>query len=221
MFKEIQTAASDAKGLKADGSSITADTKTEDFLDGLRGKLVDESKCEKSDFAKKVSELFRGEEVTTTKYSSTELTSMLEVVKTAKKTKADLKAVYTETKGTVDTLLKTVKALENKSAVDEDKKRKESDSAKAYHVAGTIINSCTNMLTMINNKAGKALTAHNRQCKAVITKAVNKYNADKKDDDDSSSSSSTTSSASSNTDNSEPKIESAYFVGQVFESFLG
>lgn len=221
MFTNIETAAKNAKELKVDGSAITADTKTEDFLDELRGKLVNESKCEKSDFAKKVSELFRGEEVTTTKYSSSDLTPMLEVVKTAKKTKADLKAVYTETKGTVDTLLKTVKALEKKSAIDEDKKRKESDTAKAYHVAGTIINSCTNMLTMINNKAGKALTAHNRQCKAVITKAVNKYNADNKKDDDDDDSSTTASSSSSDTDNSEPKIESAYFVGQVFESFLG
>ena len=212
MFAEIKSAAQNARDLKADGSAITSDTKVEDFLDKLRGKVIDENKCEKSDFAKKLSELFRGEESTNSKYSASELLPMLEIVKSAKQTKANLKSVYTETKGTVDTLLKTVKVLEKESAIADGKKAKESDSAKAYHVAGTIINSCTNMLTMINNKAGKALTAHNRQCKAIITKAVNKYSSSKKDDDDDDDKSSTLAL---------PGPTSESFVDSVFESFLG
>lgn len=206
MFGEIEKAAQDARNLKADGSAITSDTKVEDFLDKLRGKLIDENKCEKSDFAKKLSELFRGEESTNTKYSASNLNEMIEVVRSAKYTKANLKSVYTETKGTIDTLLKTVKSLEKEAAIKDDKKAKESDSAKAYHVAGTIINSCTNMITMVNNKAAKALTAHNRQCKAIITKAVSKYNPD--DNDDKSSSPAL------------PGPTSESFVDSVFESFL-
>ena len=204
MMGDIKGTAISVKDL-ANGE-ITKDTNAEEYVAGIREKALGE-KCDKSDFPKKLTELFRGAELNQKEFSKSDLESYLEVVKNAKSTKAGLKATYSAAKGAVDGLLKAVKALEKKAAADDGKKASESDNAKAYHVAGTIINSCTNMLTMINNKAGKALTAHNRQCKAIVTKAVNKFNSnsDKKDDES----------------GVEVQHNSASLVDQVFESFLG
>lgn len=204
MMGDIKATAINVKGL--DNGKINKDTKAEEYVDSIRENILGE-KCDKSDFPKKLAEIFRGSELSQKEFSKSELESYLEVVKNAKSTKAGLKATYSAAKGCVDGLLKAVKALEKKAAADDGEKASKSDNAKAYHVAGTIINSCTNMLTMVNNKAGKALTAHNRQCKAIVAKAVNKFNPDldnnaKKDDKKATS-------------------ESSSFVDQVFESFLG
>ena len=203
--KMLQTLKEKATKTSAAGLSgyVSKDTKVEDYLNSLRGEILGAGGSVSADqFATKLSETFRGKETTNAVFSNSDLTDMLEVIKSTKKTQSSLKLVYTAVKASIDALLKTAKAAE-KDAAAQDEKKGESDKAKNYHAQATVLNSLTGMTTIINNKACKAITAHNRQCRSIIGKAVAKAASGKKDDEKKATG------------------ESASFVSNVFESFLG
>ena len=163
-------------------STVTNDTKTEDYLNSIRGNIVgDNSGVSSSDFSEKLTKYFRGKEMSGGTFSQAQLNTMLDIIKDTKKTKSALNVVYTQCKGSIDALLKTAKAAEKDAAVQEGKKANESDMSKTWHARATVLNSLTGITTIVNNKACKAITAQNRQCRAIIGKAVTKAASDKKD----------------------------------------
>lgn len=185
-----------------DVDKCTGETKVEDYLNDLRAKTVEKKDgVTASNFGEELAKFFRGAEVTQSTFDNSDLKKMLSVISTTKVTKADLDICYKSAKGTINTLLSVAKSQEKAANVKAEKK--DSEDAKAWHVRATILNSMVGMCTMINNKACKAITAHNRQCRAIITKAVAK--AGKSD----------------NKDGKKATSESASFVESVFDSFLG
>lgn len=172
-------------------------------MDEFRGKLVGGSaKVEAGKLAEELGNVFRGDEWKVTTLSNSQLSDMLDTISSTKVTKAHLNTLYTKCKGTVDSLLKSAKAAE-KEATTTTKDGENSARAKAFHNEASVLNSMTSIVTMVNNKAVKAVTAQNRQCRALVAKAVTK--AGKSD----------------NEDKKKATSESASFVDHVFKSFLG
>ena len=196
MFTKISNK---AKALKND-KDITKDTKVEDVLDAFRGSLLGESSIKSDALAEKLTKKFRGDEVSASTFNNAQLSNMLEIIKNTKATKAHLNTIYKECKGAVDAMLSFAKASEQEANAVAGKK--DSDDAKNWHVKATILNSLTGITTMVNNKACKAITAHNRQCRGIIGKAVVKAEKDKKDSKEKTSAG-----------------ESASMIDQIFESF--
>ena len=177
------------------------DVNTEELLNSIRGNLVGEASVSASDIGDKLTKYFRGKDLSSSTFSGSELKAMLKVISDTKTTKANLKVIYTDCKSTIDALLKTAKQSE-KAAAKTSENGKDDVTAKGWHVVATILNSLTGLTTMVNNKACKALTAHNRQCRAIITKAVSKSAEAKKDSEKKTSTG-----------------ESASMIDSVFESF--
>lgn len=212
MGKDISTVATDqfkllenraaAYGLDSRLGTEDGETDIEGLMDKVRGSMVGEASVSSSEFNNKMTEFYRGEETTQHEFSGKELQDMLNVISSTKITKADINVVYTKCKSYIDTLLNAAKKSETDAKKD---KGKDSSAAKNYHARATILNSLTGLATVVSNKATKSITAHNRQCRAIISKAVAKYDSD---------------SPKNDTDKSKAKAtgESA-FVDSVFESF--
>lgn len=199
MYSAVKTQVNGSEILEISNKDNIADA-----MDEFRGKLVGGSgKVEAGKLAEELGKAFRGDEWKVTTLSQSQLSDMLDTISSTKVTKAHLNKLYTECKGTVDSLLKTAKAAEKEAAAGstaaDDQKAK---LAKSWHNRASVLNSMTSIVTMVNNKAVKAVTAQNRQCCALVKKAVAK--AGKSTDDEKKATG-----------------ESASFVDQVFESFLG
>lgn len=156
-------------------------------LNEIRAKVVGETWNGKDsnvdDFAEKVKKYLRGNKKTYSTISKDKLGTYIGIVRDGKITRRNLDTTYNLAKNTIDSIIKAVNAGEKN--INEILKRKDSSSnqnaSKSAHEIATGLNNLTSMCASVNSQCVNALTAQNRQCKAIVSAALGKvHDADKK-----------------------------------------
>lgn len=156
-------------------------------LNEIRAKVVGETWNGKDsnvdDFTEKVKKYLRGDKKTYSTISKDKLGTYLGIVRDGKITRRSLDVNYTLAKNLIDNIVKAATAAEK--TINDILKRKDStanqNASKSAHEIATGLNTLTSMCASVNSQCVNALTAQNRQCKAIVSAALGKvHDADKK-----------------------------------------
>ena len=156
-------------------------------LNEIRAKVVGETWNGKDsnvdDFTEKVKKYLRGDKKTYSTISKDKLGTYLGIVRDGKITRRSLDVSYTLAKNLIDSIVKAATAAEK--SINDILKRKDStanqNASKSAHEIATGLNTLTSMCASVNSQCVNALTAQNRQCKAIVSAALGKvHDADKK-----------------------------------------
>lgn len=156
-------------------------------LNEIRAKVVGETWNGKDsnvdDFTEKVKKYLRGDKKTYSTISKDKLGTYLGIVRDGKITRRSLDVNYTLAKNLIDSVVKAATAAEK--SINDILKRKDStanqNASKSAHEIATGLNTLTSMCASVNSQCVNALTAQNRQCKAIVSAALGKvHDADKK-----------------------------------------
>lgn len=156
-------------------------------LNEIRAKVVGETWNGKDsnvdDFTEKVKKYLRGDKKTYSTISKDKLGTYLGIVRDGKFTRRSLDVNYTLAKNLIDSVVKAATAAEK--CINDILKRKDStanqNASKSAHEVATGLNTLTSMCASVNSQCVNALTAQNRQCKAIVSAALGKvHDADKK-----------------------------------------
>ena len=165
---------------KVSGNKKASEKAVTKKLNEIRAKVVGETWNGKDsnvdDFAEKVKKYLRGDKKTYSTISKDKLGTYIGIVRDAKITRRGLDAAYAYAKNTIDSIVKAANAAEKN--INEILKRNDTSSnknaSKSAHEIATGLNTITSMCASVNSQCVNALTAQNRQCKAIVSAALGK-----------------------------------------------
>lgn len=167
--------------------NIKKDDTSTKILDAIRGKVCKvgnssaPAEIKQDDFAVELKKALCNGQTDASTIKQFDCKKAIEEVKNAKLTKKALQDTYNMAKNVINTAISSVNRWEKEVQMTKEKEEAEKAS-KLAHARVSLLTAAINIMTMVNNKGAKMITANNRQNKKCIIAALKKQDdKDKKD----------------------------------------